>query len=387
MIKSIKDVDLLGKRILMRVDFNMEFNQDGKILDTFRIDSLEATFDYILGQGGRLILISHLGDPQEVKEEFSLKKLGYYFKDHFKKYNFKFLGDVEDHNILVAIDKLRDGEIGFLENLRFHPEEKLNDDNFSKKLASLGDLYVNEAFSVSHRPHASIVGITKYLPSYAGLLFDQEVKTLKESLLYQRRPLAVILGGSKISSKFHFIKYFLGVADQVILGGGLANAFLRARGLNIGDSVINGHDLEIDQSLLYNPRLYLPVDVLVVKNDQSDEVSCRLIEQVENGDIIYDIGPKTVELFSEIIEESGQIIWNGPMGLLEDSRFTQGTLGVAQAIAESLPYSIIGGGETAMALHKFGLSDKINYISTGGGATLEFLSGQELPGIKALENN
>jgi len=388
MIKSIKDVNFSGKWILMRVDFNVEFNKDGQILDTFRIDSLEATFDYILNNGGKLILISHLGDPKSVSEEFSLKRLSYYFEDHFKKYKFKFLGDVLEPNLLASIDKLQDKEIGFLENLRFHKEEKLNDDDFAQKLASLGDLYVNEALSVSHRPHASVSAITKYLPSYSGLLFDKEMKILSESMLLNRKPLTVIFGGKKISSKFHFIKYFLGVADNVILGGGLANTFLEARRLNVGDSIIDDDfiDETIEESLLYNTKIHLPVDVLVVKKANPLEVSCKLVEGIEDGENIYDIGPKTIELFSEIIDESGQIIWNGPMGFLEDARFAKGSLGVAKAIEYSPAYSIISGGETAMSLHQSGLSGKISYIS-GGGATLEFLSGKKLPGIVALEDS
>ncbi|MBI3458958.1 phosphoglycerate kinase [Candidatus Azambacteria bacterium] len=387
MIKSVKEVNFLGKRILMRVDFNVEFDNRGKILNTFRIDSLETTFDYILDNGGKLVLISHLGEPNGVDESFSLKRLGYYFDDHFKHYQFKFLGDVLDPDILEKIDQLQDGEIAFLENLRFHKEEKLNDENFAKQLASLGDFYVNEAFGVSHRLHASIVAITKFLPSYIGLLFDREMRILSESLFLDRKPLTVILGGKKISSKFHFIKYFLNIADHIILSGVLANTFFKARRLNIGDSFLDKNFIDpIEESLLYNKKIHLPIDVLVIKENNLLKVTEKLVEEIKDGEIIYDIGTKSIELFSKIINESHQIIWNGPMGFLEDSRFTNGSLGVAKAIVESSAYSIIAGGETAVSLHQFSLSDKISYIS-GGGATLEFLSGNKLPGIEALETS
>lgn len=398
MIKSIKEFDVNNKRVLMRVDFNVEFDKEGRIRDTYRIERVMPTINYILENGGKLILMAHLGEPvsQDLQrgestvksEDFSLKKVLPYFQKILGDRSVIFFDDCLSEEAKNYILNMKTGEIVLLENLRFYSEEKNNDEKFAAKLALLGDIYINEAFSVSHRDHASIVAITKFLPSCAGFLLMGELGALERVLNSAKKPLTVILGGAKISSKLPFIKKFLPKADNLILGGALANTLLQAKGIAIGRSFFEKDMVsEMADLFLTDTKIHLPVDVVTDKNLEDDDINIRAAGKINDGEIIYDIGPETAKLFSKIIKESSEIIWNGPMGLLEIPQFAQGTFQIAKAVANSSAYSIVGGGETVMALHRFGLSDKISHISTAGGAMLQYLAGDPLPGIEALKNN
>lgn len=385
MIKSIKEFDINNKKILMRVDFNVEFDNEGRIRDSYRIERVMPTINYVLENGGKLILMAHLGEPNEKTEEFSLKKVLPYFQKMLAGRPVVFFDDCLSEEAKNYILNMKAGEIVLLENLRFYSEEKDNDEKFAGKLALLGDIYVNEAFSVSHRSHASIVAITKFLPSCAGLLLMEELEVLERVLKSAKKPLTVILGGAKISSKLPFIKKFLPKVDNLVLGGALANTLLQAKGIVIGRSFFEKDMVpELADLFLTDTKIHLPVDVVAAKSVEDSEINIRAAGKIGGGEIIYDIGPETIKLFYKIIKESNEIIWNGPMGLLEVPQFAQGTFQIAKATAESSAYSIVGGGETVMALHRFGLSDKISHISTAGGAMLQYLAGEPLPGVKAL---
>ncbi len=378
MIKNISEVNFSGKKVLVRVDFNVEFDKFGKIRDTFRIDKTLPTIDYILNSGGKVILISHLGDPEKPAFEFSLQRIIYYLVE--QGYKIKFFDDCLLPSIKEYLKRSDPREIIILENLRFYKQEKNNEQNFAQLLASLVDLYVNEAFSVSHRLHASVVAITKELPSYSGFLFDREIKVLDRVINLPQKPLTVILGGGKASSKIRFMEKFLYKADSLLLGGDLANYFLKP------------HQYLKESEILYlnNKKVHLPLDVVTVLNRDLNQVKIKSIKEIAPGDKIYDIGPETAKFFSEIIRDSKEIIWNGPMGVVEIPHFAQGTLKIGESVINSNGFKVIGGGETVMALRNFNLYSKINanttYISVGGGATLQFLSGEKLPGIEALKS-
>lgn len=405
MIKSIKEFDINNKKILMRVDFNVEFDKEGRIRDMYRLERIMPTVNYILENNGKLILLAHLGEPALLagrsngkSEEFSLKRILPYFEKllaglpvlKFRQSgkSVVFFDDCLSEEAKNYILNMKAGEIVLLDNLRFYPEEKNNDKKFAAKMALLGDIYVNEAFSVSHRNHASVAAITKFLPSVAGLLLIEELNALERILKSAKKPLTVILGGAKISSKLPFIKKFLPKADNLILGGALANTLLQAKGIAIGRSFFE-KDIASDMADLFltDTKIHLPVDIITAKSLEDDDINIRAAGKIDSGEIIYDIGPETIKLFSKIIQESNEIIWNGPMGLLEVPEFSQGTFQIAKAVSESSAYSVIGGGETVMALHRFGLSDKISHISTAGGAMLQYLAGELLPGIEALKIN
>lgn len=387
MIKSIKEFDINNKRVLARVDFNVEFDSEGRIRDGYRIERVMPTINYILENGGKLILIAHLGEPNEKTEDFSLKKVLPYFQKILGDKSVIFFDDCVSEEAKNYILNMKAGEIVLLENLRFYSEEKDNDEKFAAKLALLGDIYINEAFSVSHRNHASIVAITNFLPSCAGFLLIEELGALERVLKSSKKPLTLILGGAKISSKLPFIKKFLPKADNLILGGALANTLLQSKGIAIGRSFFEKDMmLQMEDLFLTDTKIHLPLDVVTAKNLEDDEINIRAAGKISDGEIIYDIGTETIKLFSKIIKESNEIIWNGPMGLLESPQFAQGTFQIAKSVAESSAYSVVGGGETVMALHRFGLSDKISHISTAGGAMLQYLAGDLLPGIEALKN-
>jgi phosphoglycerate kinase len=353
MIRSIKNIDVRGKKVILRVDFNVPVEK-GKVEDDFRIKRTLPTIKFLKKKGARIILISHVTDGRTK----SLKPMAQYLK-------VKFLPDKKIDLIKKKIDKIKNGEVVLLENIRNYPGEEKNDKKFTKKLAQCGDIYINDAFSVSHREHASVVGITKYLPSYAGLLFEEELKNLS-SAFKPKHPFLLILGGIKFKTKLGVLEKFLKTADQIFIGGALANNFFKAQGVNIDNSVF---DPEVNiKKYLRNPKIILPIDL-----------------KTKNGTIL-DAGAGTINNLAKIIKESKFVLWNGPLGDFEKKGFEKGTQKLAKLIANSNTQSIIGGGDTVAAVRKFGIPlGKFSFVSTAGGALLEFLAKGTLPGIEALE--
>jgi len=380
--------NLSGKKVLVRNDFNITIDKDGKILDDFRIRASLPTIKYLLEQNAKIILSSHFARPEgKIIELMRLqsvqKRLSEYLGLPIKKADDCVGAEVEN-----LVNQLNSGEILLLENLRFHPEEEANDDEFAKKLAALAEIYVNDAFGASHRAHASIVNITKYLPSYAGLLLQKEIEVLSKVLLNPERPLTVVIGGAKISTKMKLIEEYLKRADHIILGGALANTVLHAQGIAVGKSLIEEEVIpELKKLQLTDTKLHIPVDV-VTSQDKTGQAEIKInpVGRTGEGELILDIGPETEKIFNSVVKASKMVIWNGPMGLFEVEKFSHGTKAMAESISNcSSCFSIIGGGETTCFVEKYGLIDKFSHVSTGGGAMLEFLSGKELPGIEALK--
>ena len=373
-MKTLKDLDLQGKRVLLRVDFNVPI-ENGVVLDTTRIEAAKPTVEYLLDNGAKqVICVAHLGRPKgEVNEEFRLEPVA-------KKMNEVLGRDIEYINNIPPLkggDITSDKKIVLLENIRFFSGEKKNDPEFSKQLAGLADIYVNDAFGTAHRAHASTVGVAELLPHAAGLLMEKEVSTLQKVLDNPEAPVVAIIGGAKISTKIQLIKTLLPKVDDLLLGGALANTVLLAQNHKIGKSLVEEELANTIKDLLDN-KLRIPVDVVTDKQ-------VRGVGNVEDDEAILDIGPDTVNIYKKLIAKAKTIIWNGPMGLFEKSEYAEGTFAMAKAVAESDAYSVIGGGETVAAVKKVGVADQISFISTGGGAMLEYMEGKELPGVKALE--
>ena len=386
--KTIEDIDVTGKRVLVRVDFNVPI-RDGKVGDDTRIQAALPTLHYLLNHQATIILCSHLGRPKgEVKLEFSLKPVA----DHLSMVlgqPVKFVEDCIGPVAEQAVKELSLGDVLLLENTRFHAGEKKNDPAMAKQLAGLADLYVNDAFGSAHRAHASTEGVAHYLPSVAGYLMEKEIIYLGQAIANPARPFIVILGGAKISDKIGVIHNLLDKADQVMIGGGMANTFFKAQGYPVGDSLVEDDSLDIARELikLADHRLRLPVDVVIGDKFEADaERVVMSMGPIPDGWRILDIGPETVKTFGKPISEAGTIAWNGPMGVFEFPRFAEGTIGLAKAIARSNATSIVGGGDSVAAVKNAGLADKITHISTGGGASLEMLEGKVLPGMAALED-
>lgn len=376
------------KKVLVRNDFNITIDKDGKVLDDFRIRASLPTIKCLLANRAKIILMSHFGRPEgKVVEEMRLgpvqKRLG-----EFLGMEIKLATDCIGPEVENLVNKLNSGEILLLENLRFHPEEEANDDEFAKKLAALAEIYINDAFGASHRAHASIVSITKHLPSYAGFLLQKEFEVLSKVLSNPERPLAVVIGGAKISTKMKLIEEYLKQADHIILGGALANTVLHAQGIAVGKSLIEEEAIpELKKLQLTDTKLHIPLDV-VTSADKTGQAEIKInpVGRTGEGELILDIGPETEKVFNSIIRASKMVIWNGPMGLFEVEKFSHGTYAMAQSISNCPScFSIIGGGETTCFVEKFGLIDKFSHVSTGGGAMLEFLAGDKLPGIEALK--
>ncbi len=390
--KSVKDIDLQNKKVLMRVDFNVPLDENSNITDATRIEKALPTIEYILEQNASLILMSHMGRPKgEVKEELRLdpvaKKLGEYLKKEVKK-----VDDCIGAEVEKSARELKAGEILLLENLRFHKEETKNDEQFAKKLASLADVYVNDAFGAAHRAHASVSAITKYLPSVAGLLMEKEIYFLSNLLKNPERPFIVILGGAKISTKIGVINNLLERVDSMLIGGGMVFTFIKSKGIDIGKSLVEMEkEVEAFEILkkAHNDEkdLVLPVDV-VVADDVNKNAKTKIVDinSIPDDMLGVDIGPKSVKLFLKKIQSAKTIFWNGPMGIFEIDKFAKGTIEVAKAVAANKGTTVIGGGDSVAAVKKFGLSDKITHISTGGGASLEFMEGKSLPGLEGLED-
>jgi phosphoglycerate kinase len=391
---SIDNVELKGKRVLVRVDFNVPLDENRNITDDRRITAALPTINKIIKEGGKAILMSHLGRPKgQRKEEFSLKPVAVRLGELVDA-DVKFADDCIGEQVKAIVDKMNDGEVLLLENLRFHSEEEKNNPDFAKQLAELGDVYVNDAFGSAHRAHASTEGVTKYIKTCAsGYLMQKELEYLGKSISDPKRPFTAILGGAKISGKIDVIENLLPKVDNLIIGGGMAYTFFKAQGLEIGTSLLEEDKIELAKEIFKKAesakaKLLLPVDIVTAEEFKDDSPSEVVdYDKMPAGKMGLDIGPKSIELFSTVIRESKTVVWNGPMGVFEFLNFAKGTNAIAQALADATAdgaITVIGGGDSASAIKKAGLEDKVSHVSTGGGASLEFLEGKVLPGVAAL---
>lgn len=389
--KSIEDIDVRGKRVLLRVDFNVPL-AGGEVKDDTRLRGALPTIRYLLNNRARVILVSHLGRPGgEVKADLRLDPVGQRLSELLNKPVYK-MDQAVGPEVDLAVQKLREGELALLENIRFEKGEEKNDPELARQLAGLADIYVNDAFGAAHRAHASTSGVARLLPAYAGLLMGKEIEELSRCMLNPERPLAVILGGAKVSDKINVIRRFLDLADFLLIGGGMANTFLAARGKEMGDSLYEAHLLEealhlLEESKKRRCQVELPVDLTTVREIKQDSPILVVKEgPVKTGWKAVDIGPETAELYSRLVKGAGMVIWNGPLGVFEIHPFHRGTEAVARALAESKAYSLAGGGDVVAALEELGVAGKIDFISTGGGAALDFWEGKQLPGVAALQD-
>jgi phosphoglycerate kinase len=384
--KTVEDIDVKGKKVLVRVDFNVPLKDSG-VGDDTRIRAALPTIEYLLKNGAAVILCSHLGRPKGGPDpKYSLKPVADYLAGLLKK-PVAFASDCIGPEAEKAAKALKPGDVLVLENTRFHPEEEKNDMGMAKQLASLADIFVNDAFGTAHRAHASTEGVTHFLPSVAGFLLEKEIKYLGQAIADPKRPFVAIMGGSKISDKIGVIKNLLTKADTILIGGGMANTFFKAQGYPVADSLVEDDALETAKDLLKigGQKLRLPVDVVLGdKFDADAAVKTIPVGPIPDGWRILDVGPETVKAYGKVIEAAGTVVWNGPMGVFEFPKFAVGTFGIAKAIAASKAVSIIGGGDSVAAIQESGLADQITHISTGGGASLEMLEGLELPGVAAL---
>ncbi len=386
--KTVEDIDVGGKRVLVRVDFNVPI-EDDRVGDDGRMQAAMPTINYLLDQGAALILCSHLGRPKgQVDPALSLRPVAEHL-DEMIDVPVSFAEDCIGPEAESAAKALQPGQILVLENTRFHAGEKANDPDMARQLASLADVFVNDAFGTAHRAHASNVGVADYLPTVAGYLIEKEIEYLGNALENPERPFVAILGGAKISGKIEAISSLLQKADQILIGGGIANTFFKAKGYSLGDSLVEDDALDIAEELLEKGGdvLHLPVDVVIADIfDAEAESKTMDVGDVPDGWQILDLGPKTIEIYADIVAQAKTVAWNGPLGVFEFEKFAQGTFGVAQAVADSPAVSIIGGGESAAAIRKSGLTEKVSHVSTGGGASLQMLEGKELPGLAAVED-
>lgn len=393
MKKTVKDVDVRSKRVLVRVDYNVPLDANGNVSDDKRITASLPTINYLLEQGARIILCSHLGRPKgEVKKEFSLAPVAKRLKELLPGVNIYFASDCIGEEAERKAAALKDGEILLLENLRFHKEEEKNDPEFAKKLASLAEIYVSDAFGTVHRAHASTAGVAAYLPAVAGFLIGKELSIMGGALENPERPFVAILGGAKVADKIGVITNLLNKCDTLLIGGGMAYTFFKAMGYEIGDSLLDAESIDLAKQLMETAKekgvkLLLPVDTVVAKAFAADAEHMTVASNAIPADWQgLDIGEKTRELFAAEIKNAKTVIWNGPMGVFEFPAFAKGTEAVAKACAECGGTTIIGGGDSASAVKKLGYADKMTHISTGGGASLEFLEGKVLPGVAALND-
>ena len=391
--KTIEDIDVKDKRVLARCDFNVPL-KDGEITNDKRIVAALPTIKYLMEHGAKVILCSHLGRPKgEYKPEFSLapvaKKLSEYLGVEVKLAEDP---EVVGENAKKLAAELKDGEVMLLENVRFRAEETKNEENFSKELASLADIFVNDAFGTAHRAHCSTTGVASYLPAVCGFLIQKEIKFMGGALANPKRPLVAILGGAKVSDKIGVISNLIDKCDTIIIGGGMAYTFMKYLGHSIGTSLLEADWIEKAGEMMADAKakgvnFLIPVDNKVGKEyDENTESKIVSSDEIPDGWMGLDIGPKSMEIFCDAIKGAGTVIWNGPMGVSEWDNFAAGTIAVANAVAESGAVSIIGGGDSVAAVTKLGFADKMSHISTGGGASLEFLEGKELPGIAALQD-
>lgn len=390
--KTIEDIDVEGKKVLVRVDFNVPLDEKGNITDDTRIRAALPTINYLIERGAIVILVSHLGRPKgKVQERLRMDPIAQRLAELLDKEVIK-TDDCIGDEPKQAIEDMREGDVLLLENVRFYPGEEANDPEFSKQLAELADVYVNDAFGTAHRAHASTVGVAEFLPAVSGFLMKKELEYLGKALENPERPFVSILGGAKVSDKIGVIKNLLTKVNYLLIGGGMAFTFLKAKGLEIGRSLLEEDKLSLAGELIKEAedkgvKLLLPVDVVVAPELKPDAPYKRVkVEEIPPDWMGVDIGKETVKEFSNIIKQAKTVVWNGPMGVFEMKPFTAGTKGIASALAESGAVTIIGGGDSAAAVEQLGYADKMTHISTGGGASLEFLEGRELPGVKALND-
>jgi len=392
--KTIEKVDLKGKRVFIRADFNVPLDENGNITDDGRIRSTLPTINYALDNGAKVILASHLGRPKgKPNPKYSLAPVALRLNRLLNK-EVKFAKDCIGPDVEHLVQGMRPGDVLLLENLRFHAEEEKNDDGFSKALAAFTDIYVNDAFGTAHRAHASTYGITKFVKlSVAGFLMKKEIDYLQKAVANPVRPFVAILGGAKVSGKIGVIENLKDKVDKVIVGGAMAFTFNKAWGDEVGNSLVEQDMLETAMRIRNSARekgvkFYLPVDFVVAEN-MNDGAETKIVtsQEIPKGWVGLDIGPATVRLFAEAIQDAKTIIWNGPMGMFEKDAYSRGTFAVARAVADAYATTIVGGGDTDVAVHRAGVSDSITFISTGGGASLELLEGKELPGLAALTDD
>ncbi len=385
--KTVRDIDVKGKKVLVRVDFNVPL-KDGAVSDDTRIRGALPTIQHLLDNGAAVILCSHLGRPKGVADpKYSLKPVAEYLQKLVPNKVY-FADDCAGESAVKAAADLKPGEILVLENTRYYAGEEKNDLGLAEKLANLADLYVNDAFGTAHRAHSSTEGVTHFKPGVAGFLLEKEIQYLSSAVEDPKRPFVAILGGAKISDKIGVIKNLLSKADKVLIGGGMANTFFAAKGIAMGDSLVQEEAIDTAKEILAagSDKLVLPVDMVIADAfDNNANKKVVDVADVENGWRVLDIGPKTVALYSKLVADAATVVWNGPMGVFEMPEFAKGTFAVAQAVADSNAISIIGGGDSVAAIQQSGLTSKVTHISTGGGASLEMLEGIRLPGVAALE--
>lgn len=384
--KTVKDIDLKDKRVLLRVDFNVPM-KDGNVTDDKRIRASLPTIKYILDQGSSLILMSHLGRPKSASDsEFSLRPAAEVLSS-LLELPVKMAPDIVGSEVETMVKELQPGEVLMLENTRFHSGEEKNDLELAKQLSVLGEVYVNDAFGSAHRAHASTEGVARFLPAVSGLLMEQELEYLGRAVSNPEHPYIAILGGAKISDKIDVVETLLSKADKLIIGGGMANTFLAAQGLNMQDSLIESSSLDTAKSILEKAgdKLILPVDAIIAdKFEESANTQVVGVDQIPAGWRMLDVGSKTLELYKRALDGAKLIVWNGPVGVFEMPKFAEGTFALAKMLAESGATTVIGGGDSASAVKKAGVAKQMTHVSTGGGASLEFLEGKELPGVAAL---
>lgn len=390
--KTVKDVDVKGKRVFCRVDFNVPM-KDGQVTDDTRIRAALPTIQYLVEQGAKVLLASHLGRPKgQAVEELRLTPVAKRLSELLGK-DVKKTDEAYGDSVKSEINSMNEGDVLLLENVRFYPGEEKNDPELAKAFAELADVYVNDAFGAAHRAHASTEGIAKHLPAVSGFLMEKELEVLGKALSNPERPFTAIIGGAKVKDKIGVIDNLLEKVDNLIIGGGLAYTFVKAQGHEVGKSLLEEDKIELAKSFMEKAKakgvnFYMPVDVIVADDFSADaNTKVVAIDEIPSDWEALDIGPKTAETYRDVIQKSKLVIWNGPMGVFEIDTFAGGTKAVAQALADaSDTYSVIGGGDSAAAVEKFNLADKMSHISTGGGASLEFMEGKELPGVVALND-
>ncbi|MCX7911382.1 MAG: phosphoglycerate kinase [Dehalococcoidales bacterium] len=389
---TVRDVPVSGKRVLVRVDFNVPIDANGVITDDSRIRATLPTIEYLIRQGAKIVLMSHLGRPKgKPSPEFSLAPVAQKLSEILGR-KVKLAPDCIGPGVEKLVAGLKPGEVLLLENLRFHAEEEAGDPEFARALARLGDVLVNDAFGTAHRAHASVTGVTRHLPAVAGFLLEKEINTLGGLLKNPEHPFVAIFGGAKVSDKVKLLKNIMGRVDRLLIGGGMAATFLKARSYNVGDSSVEMESIDVAHELLEDAknngvRIILPLDAVIADRlDDGAETRVVDIKSIPAGEKIVDIGPKTVELFLGEMERARTVFWNGPMGIYEIPKFSRGTESIARALPRLEAKTIVGGGSTAEIIDALGLSGKLTFVSTGGGASLQFLGGEELPGVTALQD-
>ncbi len=383
---SITAVDVAGKRVLVREDLNVPLS-DGTVADDSRVRAAAPTLQHLAQRGARVIVLSHLGRPKDREPDLSLKPIAPDLARRVGR-EVQFAEDCVGEPAMSAVDKLQSGQLLLLENVRYHKEDEANDPAFARRLAALGDLFVNDAFAASHRAHASVVGVAAYLPAFAGELMEAELRALRQALDNPRRPMVAVVGGAKVSTKVGVLRNLLKKVDSLLIGGAMANTFFKARGWPTGSGLVEDTALKEANAVAADAgdKLILPVDLVCARKMEAGE-ALRIMEadKVEPGWMALDIGPRSVSLFNQKIRGAGTVIWNGPVGVPEIKDFSDGTKAVGEAIATSGAYTLVGGGDTVAAIESLGLAGRYSHVSTGGGATLEYLEGKELPGVAILK--